>query len=85
MSRIIEKYVGEKIQKAMINVINILMFIQGLKFGGLEKIVYDLMLNLKKNKKIKVEACCYDETGYFADKLIKKKYQGLFFAKKTRY
>jgi len=57
------------------------MFIQGLKFGGLEKIVCDLMLNLKKNK-INVIICCYDKIGDFAGKLIKENIKVRFLPRK---
>ncbi len=43
---------------------NILFFIQGLQFGGLEKMVCDLAINLKRQKN-EVIFCCYDELGFF--------------------
>ena len=73
---------GEKTQNAVMNdVMSILMFIQGLKFGGLEKIVCDLMLNLKKNK-INVVICCYDKIGDFVGKLIKENIKVRFLPRK---
>ena len=52
----------------------VLIFIQGLSFGGPEKLVYDMVKHIIKNqnniKIIKLEICCYDILGHFAEKLI---------------
>jgi len=55
----------------------VLIFIQGLSFGGPEKLVYDMVKHIIKNqnniKIIKLEICCYDILGHFAEKLIGEK------------
>ena len=55
----------------------VLIFIQGLSFGGPEKLVYDMIKHIIKNqnniKIIKLEICCYDILGHFAEKLIGEK------------
>ena len=45
-----------------------MFLLQGLGFGGLEKMACDLAISLKKNK-IDVEVCCFDELGEFYKQL----------------
>jgi len=52
----------------------VLILIQGLSFGGPEKLVYDMVRYINKHwKEINLEICCYDTLGHFAEKLIKEK------------
>jgi len=52
----------------------VLILIQGLSFGGPEKLVYDMVRCINKHwKEINLEICCYDTLGHFAEKLIKEK------------
>jgi len=52
----------------------VLIFIQGLSFGGLEKLVYDMVKYVNKYQNdIEIEICCYDVLGHFAEKLFQEK------------
>ncbi len=53
--------------------IKVLLFLQGLSFGGLEKLVYDMVRFAISNRKdVKFFICCFDSLGHFAEKLASK-------------
>ena len=59
----------------------ILFFLQGLNFGGLEKMVCDLALNLKE-RNFDIFFCCYDTLGFFNDHLSSKEIPVIYLPRK---
>jgi len=59
----------------------ILLLVQDLNFGGLQKMLFNLAIELKKSN-VEVETCCYDALGIFCKKMTECKIKIHFLARK---